>query len=144
MTAVAAAIKKGPRDFKVKALPAGKQRSLAGSYPLWVRGLALAAFAWAFLGWLNESYLFWWDSPIWFNRYTEYAIILAFGIWRIRAEHNPYTRRRLSILVACVTVLWWAIPWLLPFVEPYVGFLGTQPAFPSLHTPGTLTFYLVL
>lgn len=140
----AAGIRKGPRTFTVKVLPAGKQRSLAGKYSLWVQVLALAAFAWAFLGWLNEAYLFRWDNPLWLNRYTEYAIILGFGLWRIRAEHNPYTRRRLSVLVACVTVLWWGIPWLLPFVEPYIGFLGTQPAFPSLHTPGTVTFYLVL
>jgi len=106
--------------------------------------LGLVAFALAFLGWLNESWLFLWESPIWLNRYTEYAIILAFGLWRIRAERNAYTRRRLIILVTVVTLFWWLIPWLSPFYEPYVGFLWSQPVFPSLHTPGTLTFFLVL
>ncbi len=143
MTARAAATK-GRKAFVTKALPASKQRSLAGKYAWWVQGLTLTAFAYAFMGWLNESYLYLWDNPIWLNRYTEYAIILGFGVWRILAEHNPYTRKRLIVLVSCVTVLWWLIPWLFPFFEPYVGYLGTQPAFPSLHTPGTLTFFAVL
>jgi glutamate synthase (NADPH/NADH) small chain len=43
-----------------------------------------------------------------------------------------------------VTALWWLIPWLNPFFEPYVGFLWSQPVFPALHTPGTLSFVLVL
>jgi glutamate synthase (NADPH) small chain len=79
------------------------QDSLASRYPAWVRWVVMAAFALAFLGWLNESWLFLWDSPIWLNRYTEYAIILAFGIWRIGAERNRYTRKRLIILVSVVT-----------------------------------------
>lgn len=120
------------------------QRSLGGRYAPWVGLLSLLVFAWAGLGWFNESVLFWFDSPIWLNRYTEYALILAFGLWRITAEKNGYTRVRLTALVAVVTVLWWWIPWQYPFVEPYAGFLGTQPVFPSLHTPGTLTFFLVL
>jgi len=120
------------------------QDSLAARYPAWVRALVMAAFALAFLGWLNESWLFLWESPIWLNHYTEYAIILAFGLWRIRAERNGYTRRRLIILVAVVTVMWWLIPWLTPFFEPYVGYLWSQPVFPALHTPGTLSFLLVL
>ncbi len=130
--------------FKPKLLPASKQRSLAGRYALPIQLLALTMFSWAFLGWLNEAYLFWWENPIWLNRYTEYAIILAFGVWRIAAEQNPYTRRRLAVLVIVVTVLWWLIPWAFPFFEPYVGFLGAQPVFPALHTPGTMTFFAVL
>ncbi len=130
--------------YKPKNLPSSKQRSLAGKYALPVQLLSLTAFTWAFLGWLNEAYLFWWDNPIWLNRYTEYAIILGFGIWRIAAEQNPYTKRRLTVLVACVTLLWWLIPWALPFFEPYIGYLGTQAVFPALHTPGTLTFFAVL
>ena len=141
---IPAPVKKERKVWPIKESRPSAQRSLGWRYPLWVQALSLAAFAWAFLGWLNESWLFKFDSPIWLNRYTEYAIILAFGLWRIRAEKNPYTRKRLIVLAACVTVLWWLIPWLFPFVEPYVGFLGTQPAFPSLHTPGTLTFFLVL
>ena len=130
--------------FVVKNSRPGRQRSFAGRYPWWVQLLSLLAFAWAFLGWLNESWWFMFDSPLWFNRYTEYVIILLFGLWRIRSEKNIYTRRRLIVLTACVTVLWWMTPWLFPFVEPYVGFLGNQPTFPALHTPGTLTFFLVL
>jgi glutamate synthase (NADPH) small chain len=134
---------KKPRPPVKRSRPS-VQRSLGARYPLWVQGLSLLAFAWAFLGWLNESWLFKFGSPIWLNRFTEYAIILVFGLWRIRAEKNPYTRKRLIVLVSWVTVLWWLVPWLFPFVEPYVGFLGVQPVFPSLHTPGTLTFFLVL
>jgi glutamate synthase (NADPH/NADH) small chain len=48
------------------------------------------------------------------------------------------------ILVGVVTAFWWLLPWLYPFVEPHVGYLWSQPVFPSLHTPGTLTFFLVL
>lgn len=132
-----------PRVIK-KSHPS-QQRSLGARYPLWVQVLAMLTFAWAFLGWFNESWMFRFESPLWLNRYTEYLLILCFGLWRIRAERrNPYTRKRLIVLVSCVTVLWWWIPWLFPFVEPYVGFLGVQPVFPSLHTPGTMTFFLVL
>jgi glutamate synthase (NADPH/NADH) small chain len=123
---------------------ANRQDTLAARYPPWVRMLVMAAFALAFLGWLNESWLFLWDSPIWLNRYTEYAIILCFGLWRIFAERNPYTRKRLIILVAVVTLFWWLFPWLSPVFEPYLGYLWSQPVFPALHTPGTLTFFLVL
>ncbi|MBF0214407.1 MAG: 4Fe-4S binding protein [Magnetococcales bacterium] len=121
-----------------------QQRSLAGRYAWWVKALSLLAFCWAFAGWLNETWFYQFDSPIWLNRYTEYALILIFGLWRIGAEKNPYTRKRLMLLVSNVAVLWWAIPWLFPFIEPYAGYLGALPAFPSLHTPGTLTFFLVL
>lgn len=114
---------------------ATRQDTLASRYAGWVRVLVMAAFSLAFLGWLNESWLFWWESPIWLNRYTEYAIILAFGLWRIRAERNAYTRRRLIILVTVVTLFWWLIPWLSPFYEPYLGFLWSQPIFPSRTRP---------
>ena len=46
----------------------GRQDTLAASYAAWVRWLAMAGFTLAFLGWLNESWLFLWDSPIWLNR----------------------------------------------------------------------------
>lgn len=133
-----------PAGGPKRCMSVEQQRSLAGRYPLWVRGMALIAFAWAFAGWLNDAWFFAFDSPIWLNRYTEYALIFAFGLWRIRAEKNPYTRKRLMVLVANVTVLWWLIPWLFPFIEPHAGYLGVLPAFPALHTPGTITFFLVL
>ncbi len=123
---------------------ASHQDVLPGRYRPWVMGLSMAAFALAFVAWLNESWLYLFDNPVRFNRYTEYVIILIFGLWRIRAEHNPYTRRRLIILVCVLTGFWWLIPWLMPMFEPYVGYVWIQPVFPSLHTPGTLTFFLVL
>ena len=120
------------------------QDLMPARYSRWVQLLSMAAFTLAFFGWLNETWLFWFDNPIWLNRYTEYGIILGFGIWRIFAEKNSYTRRRLIILVFMVTVFWWLVPWLYPVYEPYVGFLWGQPVFPSLHVPGTITFFLVL
>ncbi|MCU7869858.1 MAG: FAD-dependent oxidoreductase [Candidatus Thiodiazotropha sp. (ex Lucinoma borealis)] len=128
------------------ARPSGAtlQDTLPGRYRWWVMAIAMAAFTLAFLGWLNESWLYLYESPIWLNRFTEYAIILVFGLWRIRAEKNPYTRKRLIILVTVVTAFWWLVPWLSPMFEPYTGYVWSQPVFPALHTPGTLTFFLVL
>ncbi len=117
---------------------------MPGRYRWWVMVLSMAAFTLAFLGWINESWLFLYESPIWLNRYTEYAIIFGFGLWRILAEQNPYTRKRLIILVSVVTLFWWLTPWLMPMFEPYTGYVWSQPVFPALHTPGTLTFFLVL
>lgn len=133
-----------PIRYQARELEPSEQDSLPGRYPWWVMMLAMAAFTLAFLGWLNETWLYLYESPIWLNRYTEYAIILAFGLWRIRAEKNRYTRKRLIILVSVVTVIWWLVPWLAPRFEPYVGYLWSQPVFPALHTPGTLSFFLVL
>ncbi|MEO5371369.1 MAG: 4Fe-4S binding protein [Magnetococcus sp. DMHC-1] len=132
------------RIIPVRHMPVQQQRSLAGGYAGWVKIFSMIAFVWAFAGWLNDAWLFKFDNPLWLNRYTEYVIIIAFGAWRITAEKNPYTRRRLLILVANVACLWWLIPWVFPFIEPHVGYLAGLPAFPSLHTPGTLTFFLVL
>jgi len=123
---------------------AGAQDSLPRKYPIAVQALSFAAFTLAFLGWLNETWLFLFDNPVWLNRYTEYAIILAFGLWRIHAEQNAYTRKRLTVLVVMVTLFWWLSPWLWPTFEPYVGYLWSQPVFPSVHVPGTITFFLVL
>ncbi len=127
-----------------RASTSARQDLMPRRYSVTVQLLSMTAFSLAFFGWLNEAWLFWFENPIWLNRYTEYAIILGFGIWRIMAEQNPYTRRRLIILVAMVTVFWWLIPWLYPVYESYVGFLWAQPVFPSLHVPGTLTFFLIL
>ncbi len=121
-----------------------QQELMPGRYSIPVQLFSMAAFSLAFLGWLNETWLFWFDNPIWLNRYTEYGIILGFGLWRIIAEKNPYTRKRLMILVFMVTIFWWLVPWLYPFYEPYTGYLWAQPVFPSLHTPGTITFFLIL
>jgi hypothetical protein len=71
------------------AVAAGEQDSLPSRYSWWVHVLALAGFTLAFVGWLNETWLFLFESPIWLNRYTEYAIILAFGLWRIAPRRTP-------------------------------------------------------
>ncbi|MEW8550694.1 MAG: FAD-dependent oxidoreductase [Candidatus Thiodiazotropha endolucinida] len=133
-----------PLSYRARPNQATQQSVLPGRYRGWVMALAMAGFTIAFLGWLNESWFYLFENPIWLNRYTEYAIILAFGVWRIRAEQNPYTRKRLIILVTVVTLFWWFIPWLTPVFEPYVGYVWSQPVFPALHTPGTITFFLTL
>ncbi len=127
-----------------RAVNSTQQDLMPARYSLPVQLLSMAAFTLAFLGWLNETWLMWFENPIWLNRYTEYAIILCFGLWRILAEKNIYTRKRLMILVFMVTVFWWLLPWLHPMSEPYIGFLWNQPVFPSLHVPGTITFFLIL
>lgn len=131
-------------NHQPRTLNSTQQDLMPSRYGLPVQILSMLAFTLAFVGWLNETWLMLFENPIWLNRYTEYGIILVFGIWRIIAEKNSYTRKRLIILVTMVTGFWWLIPWLYPFYEPYVGFLWSQPVFPSLHVPGTITFFLVL
>jgi len=133
-----------PIVYQPRGAAASHQDSLPQRYGWAVHVLSMAAFTLAFVGWLNDSWLYLFDNPIWLNRYTEYALIMAFGVWRVVAERNPYTRKRLAVLVFMVTVFWWLIPWLVPVFEPYVGYLWQQPVFPSLHVPGTVTFFLVL
>jgi glutamate synthase (NADPH/NADH) small chain len=128
----------------MKQTSANRQSSIAGRYSWQVRTICLLALGLAFFGWLNERQLHWFQNPLWLNHYTEYVIVLGFGIWRIIAERNSYTRKRLIVLVTCVAVLWWFIPWALPFTEPYFGNMVTPPVFPSLHTPGTITFFVTL
>ena len=130
--------------YSPRAVSSWQQDLMPARYSLWVQFLSIAAFTLAFVGWLNETWLMWFENPIWLNRYTEYAIILAFGLWRIIAEKNSYTQKRLMILVIMVTGFWWLIPWLYPVHEPYVGFLWAQPVFPSLHVPGTMSFFFIL
>jgi glutamate synthase (NADPH/NADH) small chain len=133
-----------PIHYQPRRTAASEQESLPRRYSRAVQWLSMAAFTLAFVGWLNETWLFLFDNPIWLNRYTEYAIILAFGLWRIYAEQNRYTRLRLTVLVVLVTVFMWLFPWLWPTFEPYVGYLWGQPIFPSIHIPGTITFFLIL
>ncbi len=131
-------------NHQPRVLNSTQQDLMPSRYGLPVQILSMAAFTLAFVGWLNETWLMLFENPIWLNRYTEYGIILAFGIWRIVAEKNYYTRKRLIILVTMVTAFWWLVPWFYPFYESYVGFLWAQPVFPSIHVPGTITFFLIL
>ena len=64
------------------------QDLMPSRYGIGVQLFSMAAFTLAFAGWLNETWLFWFENPIWLNRYTEYGIILGFGLWRIIAEKN--------------------------------------------------------
>lgn len=69
-----------------RASGADAQDTLPRRYHPGIQLLSLVAFTLAFVGWLNETWLFLFENPIWLNRYTEYAIILGFGLWRIYAE----------------------------------------------------------
>jgi len=141
------------------------QDSRPGRYSFGVKFLSFAAFFYVILAFLNESLCQWYPGrlapisflrlpccdpdaggamPFWLSHWTEYVVILLFGIWRTIAEKNPYTRKRLAVLTASVGILWWLIPAYLRLREPYLGYLPKAPSFPSLHTPGTLTFFLVL
>jgi glutamate synthase (NADPH/NADH) small chain len=133
-----------PIVHATRASVSSEQDLLPRRYHPGIQILSFAAFTLAFVGWLNETWLFLFDNPIWLNRYTEYTIILGFGLWRIYAEQNRYTRLRLTVLVTMVTLFWWLTPWLWPMFEPYVGYLWGQPIFPAIHVPGTITFFLVL
>lgn len=146
-------------------LPASVQDSRPGRYSLGVKLLSFAAFLYVIIAFLNETFCQWYPGrlaplsflrvpccetgpggalPFWLSHWTEYVIILVFGIWRTMAEKNPHTRKRLAVLTASVGLLWWLVPAYLRIPEPYLGSLPTLPVVPSLHTPGTLTFFLVL
>lgn len=84
------------------------------------------------------------QAPLWLSHWTEYTIILVFGAWRTLAEKNPYTRKRLAFLTLAVVVFWWLIPEYIHLAEPFVGSLPGLPVFPQLHTPGTLSFFVIL
>jgi glutamate synthase (NADPH) small chain len=125
------------------------QNSLPANYPAWVKILSFIAFSYAIVAFLNEALFHWQQGkdgsfPFWLSHWTEYVIIVVFGVWRTIAEKNTYTRKRLAVLTVSVGILWWLVPAYLKIPEPYVGSLPKQAWLPSLHTPGTLTFFLVL
>ncbi|MDD5760341.1 MAG: 4Fe-4S dicluster domain-containing protein [Desulfobulbaceae bacterium] len=149
----------------IKIQKANIQDSQPGNYSLGVKLLSMVAILYAIIAFLNESTLHWQPGqlapfsflhipcctigpngsfPFWLSHWTEYFIIVLFGVWRAVAEKNPYTRKRLIVLTASVGFLWWLVPAYLTIPEPYIGNLPKPPMFPSLHTPGTLTFFLVL
>jgi hypothetical protein len=75
--------------YRPKNLPSSKQRALAGECAPSVPLLSLIAFTWAFLGWLNETYLLWWDNPIWLNFAREAPDPFVIGLGRGSARHSP-------------------------------------------------------
>lgn len=150
---------------KAKIQKASVQDSRPANYSFGVKLLSLVAISYAIIAFLNESLFHWQPGqlapfsflqipcctpgangtfPFWFSHWTEYFLIVLFGVWRTLAEKNPYTRKRLAVLTASVGLLWWLVPAYLKIPEPFLGNLPQAPAFPSLHTPGTVTFFLVL
>lgn len=125
------------------------QNSMPSHYSKGARVLSMLAFSYVAFAFINERFLHLFaradgTAPLWLSHWTEYAVILAFGVWRTLAEKNPYTRKRLGFLISAVAVFWWIIPDYLRLPEPYIGALPGQPIFPQLHAPGTLTFFTIL
>ena len=109
----------------------------------------MLAFTYVAFAFVNGRFLHWFEGsdgepPLWLSHWTEYVVILTFGIWRTLSEQNSYTRKRLGFLVFSVAVFWWIIPDFLRLPEPYIGALPGQPIFPQIHAPGTLTFFAIL
>lgn len=134
---------------KARPESAHRQDSMPSHYSLGVRLLSMMAFVYVVAAYLNARVFHLLldadgQSPVWFSQWSEYLIITVFGVWRVLAERNPYTRKRLAFLTAAVAVLWWAFPAFVRLPEPYIGTLPGQPLFPQLHTPGTITFFVVL
>ncbi len=137
------------KPIRPKRIKAARQDTLPGRYDLWVKILSLAAFAYVVFAFANARMLHWvvgadGAPPIWLSTWTEYLVIAAFGTWRITAETNPYTRKRLIFLTASVVVFWWMFPYFLQLPELYIGDLPRTPVFPQFHTPGTVTFFAIL
>ena len=136
-----------PRE--ARAAPPSGQDSMPSRYPAGVRALCMVAFAYVVFAYINGRLLHWFEgpdgeAPIWLSHWTEYGVIVAFGVWRTLSERNPHTRRRLAFLTVAVGILYWVFPAYLRIPEPYVGTLPGQPFLPQLHTPGTLTFFATL
>ena len=75
-------------------------------------------------------------SPI---GYASFALILAFGIWRIATEKNAYQRFRILFIVSSYFLLWGIIPLAFNVKIPIVG--GQWGNFPAIHTVGSLVFF---
>ena len=132
-----------------REISAALQDSMPSRYSLGVRALSMLAFSYVVFAYVNGRFLHWFEGadgsvPFWLSQWTEYAVILVFGVWRTLAEQNPYTRKRLGFLVFAVAVFWWMIPDFLRLPEPHIGALPFQPIFPQIHVPGTLTFFTIL
>ena len=85
----------------------GEQDLMPSRYSARVRALSMLAFGYVVFAFLHARVLHWFEgpdgaAPLWLSNWTEYAVILAFGIWRTVSERNPYTRKRLAFLTAAV------------------------------------------
>jgi glutamate synthase (NADPH/NADH) small chain len=143
------AIDHNPVTRACRETSGSQQGSMPSRYSFGVRALSMLAFTYVAFAFVNGRFLHWFEGangepPLWLSHWTEYVIILGFGVWRTMAEQNPYTRKRLGFLTGAVVIFWWMIPDYLRLAEPYMGALPGQPIFPQIHAPGTLTFFAIL
>ncbi|MBI4859493.1 MAG: hypothetical protein HY815_04430 [Candidatus Riflebacteria bacterium] len=112
--------------------------------------LAMAGFLYAIWGYFNVYYVKWlfpglYVDSILVSSASEIIVIVAFGVFAIRAQTNRYTKIRLVVLVGLVATIWGAVPLLFPFAEPHVGRLPFTPVgFPGMHVPGALSYFVWL
>ncbi len=74
-----------------------------------VKVVSYLGLVYAALGYANSTYLHWVDS-FWLSPYSDKIAIVAFGIWRVTRERNPYTRKRMAILSFFMATLWIGFP----------------------------------
>ena len=91
MTATASAMNlpRAPRDAGLSY-----QDSMPSRYSTGARVLSMLAFGYVAFAFVNERFLHWFAradgaAPLWLSHWTEYAVILVFGVWRTLAEKNP-------------------------------------------------------
>lgn len=127
------------KEGKKKTLKRGKK----SKYSFKIKAFCLIAFVLATLGWLNEVVFHQFEGNILFGRYLECFIIVGFGIWRAWIEKNPYTKKRLAILVLSVLVIWTIIP-SFKIRETTLTYAPSMPILPNIHLAGTVTFFMTL
>lgn len=137
----AVAIPTDPEVVKARKKTAKLKKK--SKYSFKIKIICFAAYALATLAWLNEVLFHQFEGSILLSRYTEYFLIVGFGIWRAWIEKNPYTKKRLTILVFCVLVIWTIIP-NVKIAELTLTYSPGSPVFPSIHLAGTLTFFITL
>jgi polyferredoxin len=77
---------------------------------------------------------------LFFNKHTEIAVIVLYGIPRILMTRDPFQRKRLAVMVGLVFTVWYLIPTLWPVTVDWFGFNRPWAAtFPSFDVPGTWT-----
>ena len=123
------------------------QESKPQKYSKKVQLFSLLVALYVILAFLNERFghhIGLGGNPWWFSHWTEYVVIIFFGVWRTYSEKVPYTKKRLATLTLLIGVGWWIIPAYLKIPEPHLGTLPHTPIFPHLHVPGTITFFITL
>lgn len=107
-----------------------------------IRFFSFIGLAYASLGWLNESFFHWIDTPL-FSHYSEYIAIGIFGVYRVVVEKDPYTRKRIFVLTSMIIGFWAILPPLFGIIEPAFGYFKKRAILgQSLHLPLTFTFFI--